>query len=89
MILALKILGGIAALALGIWLGMPGRYTQSVEEIEESLGKRGRRRTAKRHFTPLAWFQRQVSSGSTSQKRRDRSRRRSGGGFKLEDPEDR
>ena len=37
MILTLKILGAIAALGLGIWLGLPGRYSQSVDEIEQTM----------------------------------------------------
>ena len=47
-ILFLKILGGMAALALGIFLG-GGRYTQSQEEIEYRLGG-GKPRRSKRHF---------------------------------------
>ena len=57
--LLLKILGAVAALALGVWMGMPGRYEQSIEEIEEVMERGGgRRRKVKRHFTPLAWLQR-------------------------------
>lgn len=45
----------------------------------------GRRtRKVKRHFTPLAWIQRQVSARGGA--RRSPGRRR---GFKLESPEDR
>ena len=47
-ILFLKILGGIAAVALGIFLG-GGRYTQSQEEIEFRMGG-GKPRRPKRHF---------------------------------------
>jgi hypothetical protein len=47
-ILFLKILGGIAAVALGIFLG-GGQYTQSREEIEARLGS-GKTRKVKRHF---------------------------------------
>ena len=42
------ILGGIAALALGIYLG-GGRYTQTPEDVAARLGK-GIPRKAKRHF---------------------------------------
>jgi len=52
--LLLKILGGIAAVALGIYLGL-GENRQTVEEMEQSLGK-GHRRKAKRHFMWLNWL---------------------------------
>jgi hypothetical protein len=48
MILFLEILGGIAALAAGIYFG-GGTYTQTQEEIEARLGV-GKPRKAKRHF---------------------------------------
>ncbi len=81
MVLFLKILGGLAAVALGVWLGMPGRYTPDVERIEEVMARGGgRRHRVKRHFTPIAWIQRQVSSGS---RRRSRT-----GRFHLEAPDD-
>jgi len=48
MILILQILGGIAALALGLYLG-GGQYTQSQDEIEARMGL-GKPRKAKRHF---------------------------------------
>ena len=37
MIFALKILGALLALGLGVWLGLPGRYSQPIEEIEEAM----------------------------------------------------
>lgn len=81
MALFLKILGGLAAVALGLWLGKPGRYTPDVERIEEVMERGGgHRHRVKRHFTPLAWIQRQVSSGS---RRRSRT-----GRFRLEAPKD-
>ena len=42
----------------------------------------GRRKKVKRHFTPLAWFQRKASARSS----RGHARR---GGFNLERPDDR
>ena len=48
MVLFLKIVGGLAALVLGIYLGM-GRYTQTNDEIAARLGS-GKPRQAKRHF---------------------------------------
>jgi hypothetical protein len=53
-ILFLKILGGVAALALGVYLGM-GEFRQTPEEIEARLGT-GRRRKAKRHFMWLNYL---------------------------------
>ena len=60
MILFLKILGGVAALALGIFLRF-GRYTQSPEEIEVRMGG-GKPRRAKRHFMWLNYFRTQERS---------------------------
>lgn len=55
----LKILGGVAALLLGVWLGLPGRYEQSASEIEKVMSRGGSRRNrVKRAFTPLDWFRR-------------------------------
>ena len=54
MILFLKILGAIGALALGIFLG-GGRYTQSQQEIDVRMGG-GKPRRAKRHFMWLNYF---------------------------------
>ena len=54
--LFLKILGGLLALGLGIYLGMPGEFRQTPEEIEESLGFHRASRKVKRIFTPLDWI---------------------------------
>lgn len=68
--LILKILGGVLALGLGIWLGLPGRYEQTVDEVGRAMDRGGaRRNTVKRHFTPLDWFR-------TERKGSDRRRRR-------------
>lgn len=81
--LFLKILGGVAALALGIWLGLPGRYEQTPDDIDAIMATgTARRRRTKRYFTPLAWIQRKISVGTSG-------RGRGGRGFKLERPEDR
>lgn len=80
--LTLKILGGVIALGIGIWLGLPGRYAQSYEDLEHNLDSEVRRhRKVKRVFTPMAWLQRKASArGAPRQPRR---------GFRLEAPEDR
>jgi hypothetical protein len=81
--LMLKIVGAIAALAVGVWLGLPGRFEQTPEEIERTMATgAGRRRKVKRHFTPFAWLSRKANV------RREAPRRR-GGRFHLETPEDR
>ena len=57
--LVLKIIGGLIALAIGIWLGMPGRYSQSAADIDQLMERPGRRaRRAQRYFTPLDWMRR-------------------------------
>ena len=77
----LMVLGALAALALGIWLGLPGRYSQTHEEIDQIMeAGGGRRRRTKRVFTPLAWMQRRADARSSA---------RRGSGFKLESPDDR
>ena len=87
MILFLYVVGGILALGLGIWLGLPGRYDQTPEDIERIMGEGGRRRRkTKKMFTPLAWLQRKVNV------REGRGARRTGRqsrGFNLERPDDR
>ncbi len=79
----------LLGLGIGIWLGMPGRYTQSVDEIDKIMESGGaRRKKVKRVFTPLAWMRRNVSSKSTPSRGRRASR---GGrsGFRVESPEER
>lgn len=60
----LGILGGIAALLFGIYWGMPVRYDQSIDDIDERLGEEGRHRKAKRHMTFLNLLQRKTERGS-------------------------
>ncbi|MEX2465601.1 MAG: hypothetical protein WD995_01740 [Gemmatimonadota bacterium] len=86
MTVAFWVVSGVLALGLGIWLGLPGRYEQTPEDIERIMGEGGRRRRkTKKMFTPLAWFQRKANA------RTERSARRSGGrrSFSIERPEDR
>lgn len=85
--LSLKIGGALLALALGIWLGIPGRYTQSIDEIEQVMASGGaRRRKVKRRFTPLAWLQRNPSARVARDRKSEGNRP---GSFRLEPPEDR
>ena len=82
------ILTGLVGLGIGVWFGMPGRYTQTSDDIENimqtGVGRRGRR---KKVFTPLAWMQRKASARDTASRgRRAGGRRR---GFSLEAPDER
>ncbi len=82
------VLTGLVGLGLGVWLGMPGRYTQSADDIEKIMDSGdARRRKARRVFTPLAWMQRRANPSTPSRDRlRSRGSRRSG--FQLESPDD-
>lgn len=67
------ILGGIAAVGIGFWLGLPGRFEQSPDEIEQLMARGGsRRRKVKRVFTPLDWWRKDERA---SDRRRAESRR--------------
>lgn len=80
--LVLLILGLVAALCLGIWLGLPGRYEQTPEEIEQIMasGTGRRKKLQKRPLSPVAWMRRNPSP------RRGQTRR--GGGFSLKAPDE-
>jgi hypothetical protein len=79
--LILKVLGAVAAVALGVWLGLPGRYEADLEEIERTMESGvGRTRKVKRRFTPFAWMQRNPKARSGGAQRRR--------GFSLESPDD-
>lgn len=76
--LLLKILGGIIALAVGVYLGLPGDFRQTPEEIESSLGERRASRKVKRVFTPLDWIR--AKERGSDRRRGQRTRQP----FKLE-----
>lgn len=80
----LMVAGALIALGYGIWLGLPGRFSQSADDIEKVMAAGGaRRRKTKRVFTPMAWLQRKVDArGSIDRRRRDP-------GFKMKAPDDR
>ncbi len=68
------IVAGVLAVALGFWLGLPGRFEQSIDEIEQLMARGGsRRRKVKRRFTPLDWWRRDELG---SDRRRAESQRR-------------
>ena len=69
--LFLKILGGLAALALGLYFGSAGRYRPDMDEIDKVLTEGGYSKKAKRHFTPLGWL-RNTQQRSSHIRRRTR-----------------
>jgi len=80
------VLGALLALGYGVWLGMPGKYTQSVEDIEKVMDAGGgRRRKVKKVFTPIAWMQRRADPRGSIDLRKGRG----GSGFRIDKPEDR
>ncbi len=81
MILFLKILGGLAAVGLGVFLG-GSRYTQSQAEIEARMGL-GKPRKAKRHFM---WLDFVKAKDRASVRRRNRQHFKTAVGRKKEDP---
>ncbi|MFC1791189.1 hypothetical protein ACFL0I_01825 [Gemmatimonadota bacterium] len=54
--LFLKILGGIVALGIGLYLGGSGQYRQKPEEVEKALDGEGKTWKVKRHYTWLGWL---------------------------------
>lgn len=85
--------GALVALAIGIWLGMPGRYSQRLEDIERVMESGGgpRRKRSKRSLSPFAWMQRRGSANASRRSRAARTARRGPRrrGFELESPGDR
>lgn len=72
--IVLWILAGLAAVGLGFWLGLPGKYEQTPEDIEKAMERGGARRNqVKKVFTPLDWFRKEKRG---SQRRIDAGRRR-------------
>jgi len=77
----LYVIGGLAAVGLGIWLGLPGRYDRDLDQIDRVMEEGGgRRKRVKKQFTPMAWVKRNVSVNTPS---------RAGRRFQVRDPEDR
>jgi hypothetical protein len=80
----LMVVGALIALGYGIWLGLPGRFSQSADEIEQVMAAGGaRRKKTKRVFTPIAWLQRRADARGSI------DRRRKGESFKMKAPDDR
>lgn len=69
--LFLKILIGLLAVGLGFWLGLPGRYEQTPDEIEKAMDRGGARRNqVKKVFTPLDWFRKDRRGSERRRQRR-------------------
>lgn len=82
----IKILLGVAALAIGIWLGLPGRFEQSSEELEQLMARGGsKRRKVKRHFIAIDRFRKDELA---SDRRRAENRRRFRTAVSESDPTD-
>lgn len=73
----------IVGLLVGIWLGLPGRFEQTPEDIEKIMeAGGGRTKKVKRVFTPMAWVERRLPAGLRPRQRAHRT-------FKLRSPEER
>jgi len=83
-VLFLKILGGILALGIGLYMGSAGLYRPDPEEIDKALSEDGTSKRAKRHFTPLSWLR---QNSERSSRLRRLSRGRSSGMFNLISPD--
>jgi len=81
------IITGLVSLGIGIWLGMPGRYSQTLDDIDTATESGGaRRKLKKRQVNPLAWMHRKAGVRDAPSHGRRQSRSRSS--FQLETPED-
>jgi len=82
------VLTALVGLVIGIWLGMPGRYSQDADDIERIMESGGaRRKKVKRVFTPMAWMQRNFCANSNPSGGWCQSPGR-GSGFMLHSPEE-
>lgn len=70
--LLLKILGGVLALGLGIFLGLSSGSGPTLEEVEERMGKNLPRARATRHFTFFGLLQKKQERGSHRRRQRTR-----------------
>ena len=73
--LLLKILGAIAALGFGVYLGMAGQYRPDPEELDQALGPGGVTRKVKRRFTLIGWLRMSEERSSHKRRRRGSTRR--------------
>jgi hypothetical protein len=59
----------VGALALGIWIGLPRRYEQPLDDIDRRLGEDGEHERVKRHATFINFIQRKIQKGSDRRRR--------------------
>jgi hypothetical protein len=73
-VIALWILGGLAVVGFGVYLGMPGDSTAAEKEIQNAIqkGKGGRRKTVRRRFTPLDLVLKRKKQSEVRQRSRER-----------------
>ena len=62
----------VVALAGGIWLGLPRRYDQPLDEIDRRLDQEGQHQKVKRRRTVFSLLQRNMEKGSHSRRRQSR-----------------
>ena len=60
----------VIALAGGIWLGLPRRYEQSLDEIDQRLDEEGQHQKVRRHRTVFNLLQGNLERGSHRRRRR-------------------
>lgn len=68
----LTLLSFVVALAWGIWLGLPRRYDQPLDEIDERLEEGGQHQKVRRHRTMFGLLQNKLERGSHSRRRPSR-----------------
>jgi hypothetical protein len=73
--LFLKVLGALAALGIGIYLGMAGQYRPDPEELDKALGPGGLSRRVRRRFTLFGWMRIPEERSSHKWRRRGSNRR--------------
>ena len=71
MVLFLKILGGVLALGIGLYMGSAGLYRPDPEEIDKALSGEGHTKKTKEYVTLLGWL-RQNQERASHRRRRGR-----------------
>ena len=71
--IALLVLGGVIALGVGIYLGLPGEYQVNRDELDKALSKtHSKHNKVQRRFTPLDYLFRNKRESSLRNKERGR-----------------